>query len=227
MRVIGGNDYWDSAAAYGVDRTITLVRNTNKDAYNFETNNFFFPHISYKSKENKDRKLNIGVIFVAGKAYPFSYDESNTMMYSLEEVVAAHPNIKKKWFSGYSDYSDYEYFETQPAFTEKKVTDFLMQHNASIALIFPIKSSYGGWRWRESGDGPKHEKSKVWINPSFLKDYQFYKIKDSFTMFMEVSNWVGGVLPTSQPTVELTDKSKIVKAGFDLKTSFRKESPDK
>ena len=86
----------------------------------------------------------------------------------------------------------------------------------------PVEHTYGGWNWRKTNI-PRHAKSKVWINPVGLKAWDFFKVKDSFTMFMEVDQWVTGVLPQTKETVVLSDKSKIIKAGFDYKKSFRKE----
>jgi len=47
MKIVGGHDYWDSAAAYGVDQSVTLVRNTNIETPNFESSDFFFPVITF------------------------------------------------------------------------------------------------------------------------------------------------------------------------------------
>jgi hypothetical protein len=45
---------------------------------------------------------------------------------------------------------------------------------------------------------------------------------DPATAHMRIANWVGGVLPSAPETVEISDTSRIRKAGFDLRTSFRK-----
>jgi hypothetical protein len=51
---------------------------------------------------------------------------------------------------------------------------------------------------------------------------------DPFTLFQELSMFVGGVLPRNpNPMVEITDdKVKVAKHGFD-KWSFRKHKDDK
>jgi hypothetical protein len=60
------------------------------------------------------------------------------------------------------------------------------------------------------------------LNPN-LKELQFFKYKDSYSAFQEIQGYISGVLGVdAKPTIELSDKSKIIKAGFDPKTSFRK-----
>jgi len=63
----------------------------------------------------------------------------------------------------------------------------------------------------------------IQVNGDFLKDWQFYKVKDAFTANQEIANYIGGVLPANaNPMVELENLDKVRKAGFDVKTSFRK-----
>ena len=64
--------------------------------------------------------------------------------------------------------------------------------------------------------------SKFVINP-LLKDYEFYKVFDSFQAFQEIMMFMGGVLGRGEKEiVEVADKYKIAQHGFD-KWSFRKE----
>lgn len=64
--------------------------------------------------------------------------------------------------------------------------------------------------------------SKGVINPK-LKDYQFDRIKDSFTAFQEISIYLSNILVEQKETVVIEDKFRIEQHGFDLKKSFRKE----
>jgi hypothetical protein len=60
------------------------------------------------------------------------------------------------------------------------------------------------------------------LNPK-LSDLKFYQYKDAYSAFQDIQSYISGVLGIDpQPTIELSDKSKIIKAGFDPKTSFRK-----
>jgi hypothetical protein len=59
-------------------------------------------------------------------------------------------------------------------------------------------------------------------NTDNLKDYEAYRALDPATAHMRIANWVGGVLPSAPETVAISNASRIRKAGFDLRTSFRK-----
>ena len=59
------------------------------------------------------------------------------------------------------------------------------------------------------------------INPN-LKSLSFYKIKDAYTAYHELSQFVCGILKRTDPNiVELKDLDKLAKHGFDKVTSFR------
>lgn len=64
--------------------------------------------------------------------------------------------------------------------------------------------------------------SKFIVNP-LLKDYDFYKVFDSFQAFQEIQMFLGGVLGMGEKEiVQVADKYKIEQYGFD-KHSFRKD----
>ena len=87
--------------------------------------------------------------------------------------------------------------------------------------IFLYDSDYG-----RINITPYHNHSKFFINP-ILKDYEFYKVMDTFTAFQEISMFLGGVLGIGEKEiVEIEDKYKIPQHGFD-KWSFRRESTKK
>jgi hypothetical protein len=64
------------------------------------------------------------------------------------------------------------------------------------------------------------------INP-LLKKYSFFKMRDPFSAHQELYQFVGGYLkqPT-RPMVEISDKDKVHKHGFD-KWSFRQKGTKK
>lgn len=68
-----------------------------------------------------------------------------------------------------------------------------------------------------------HSDPKGLINP-LLKDYSFYRTKTPTQAFQEVQQYISGVLGVdANPVVVTDDKYKILAAGFDTKTSFRKD----
>ncbi len=55
-----------------------------------------------------------------------------------------------------------------------------------------------------------------------LSDYDFYKVLDPYSAFQELEMWMQGVLSYPQNImIEVEDKSKIEKHGFDKKYGFR------
>ena len=71
-----------------------------------------------------------------------------------------------------------------------------------------------------------HSHSRFIINP-ILKDYEFYKVMDTYTAFQELQMFISGVLGTGEKEIiEVDDKYKIPQHGFD-KWSFRRESTKK
>lgn len=63
--------------------------------------------------------------------------------------------------------------------------------------------------------------NKIIINPP-LVDYGFYKVMDPYTAYQELSMWLEGTLAWPfNMMVEVGDKSKVLKHGFDPKYGFR------
>ena len=60
------------------------------------------------------------------------------------------------------------------------------------------------------------------INVDTLGEREFFRVLDPATAHMRISSFVGGVLPVSEDLVEISDQDRIVKAGFDRRSSFRK-----
>jgi hypothetical protein len=89
----------------------------------------------------------------------------------------------------------------------------LVGYRITVLTLQPL-SSYDAWN-----------SERVWnINGANLKDFQFWKKLGAYEVFQEIAMYVAGVLPTmGNPIAEITDNNvKIHKAGFDLKTSFRR-----
>jgi hypothetical protein len=85
---------------------------------------------------------------------------------------------------------------------------------------FVYDSDYGRTYYYKKRNNNHH--SKFIINP-LLKNYEFFKMFDSFQAFQEVSMFMGGVLGKGEKEItEVADKYKITQHGFN-KWSFRKE----
>jgi len=67
----------------------------------------------------------------------------------------------------------------------------------------------------------------ILIKDANLSNIEFYKCVDSWQMMTELSAYFGTVLTKADDIPEPDNKTKIVSAGFDLKSSFRKSPESK
>lgn len=123
--------------------------------------------------------------------------------YDFNELDSYLIKNKIKYDGSYSKTNLKNYFEVNPADNK---TEFLIQNKITIAVLF---------------------ENTLHINCK-LSEYDFYKVFDTFTAFQELNMWLSGTL--SYPPnimVEISNESKIEKAGFDKKFSFRKQKSNK
>lgn len=208
MRIISKyRDYYDIGMQYGQDEDITWVREKEELKTDLGLENSWFRKYTIRTKR---KELNVQVCYLAycGKLYEIHSDKgfmrTPTMFASSRQEM------------------------------EKKFSDF-----AAEEVINPENSDSNYWIW-------KKEDLKQWISKDthelhrqfdcpvilleqglvtkcpVLKDLQFQRVKDPYTAFQEISIYISGVMGAKTvPTVTISDKSKIVKHGFDLKYGFR------
>jgi hypothetical protein len=99
--------------------------------------------------------------------------------------------------------------EGKPTELDTKAILWLIENNVTVMTFYPFSGRPDAPYCRINGDD--------------LKDLEFYKTLDAFSVFQEIEMWVGGVLAAAgNPMVQITDdKIKVAKHGFD-KFSFRK-----
>lgn len=235
MRIIGGRDYYDGAG-YGVDPTITFVRKQQvvdnppsrliawREQYTNEQleqiPDLFPNYIRHKiatppratlsgiSVEHTRTSLTVDVftVVVAGEATvgmraTVDYNKADDIQYDIIPLKNWHSNTwewRKRKFS----ISDHDRQIIREWAIDNKIVTAVTICEENDRRALPVCK----------------------INGSFLKDYHYYELEHPAETHMKISNWVGGVLPFSgNPTVEISDISKIKKAGFDTKISFRRQ----
>lgn len=253
MKIISGHDYYDSALAYGQDEDLIFVRNDRTvptDAcplvdhypHNFVISNK--RHSYWGSSSNicangHDFVLNSVSAYIAGKHYGGiritetafgrnkDYDEIFWDYDKLEAFVREFDykiNVPKMEFYSFEKdverkkmYPNLKFWMT-PRNVNANELKWLMDNNVAIAINL---NKVEGIDYRTRKPSPWHINcaSKEYS----LKAIEFAKVVDPYSMFQELSMFIGGVLPRSpNPTVEITDpKIKIAKHGFD-NWSFRK-----
>jgi hypothetical protein len=257
MRIIGGHDYYDGAMAYGQDRDLVFVRDNriveNKDC----PLEILYPHSlvrpntksRWEYRDGREMSAKTGqfrvsdaVVYVAGKRYGgvriervFAglNNQFNEVFWDFDKFIdfidplGYKPYNPSKWdieYRGGDKYTELkQWFEVRDV--TKEEMDWIVANNAAIAIPY------------QAADRRDDKWGKAvydWhINPATtefgLKQMDFQKVMDPYTLFQELSMFVGGVLPRSgNPIVEITDnKIKIAKHGFNHPLSFRKQKAAK
>lgn len=103
-------------------------------------------------------------------------------------------------------------------YTDMKIPDEFFIENSCLYFLIDSMTPYS------YGALNKANIKLLILREPVLKNYQFYKLKDPYTCFQELSQFLSNVFvsTSSAETVEVSDKTKIQKHGFDKK-SFRKE----
>lgn len=236
MRIIGGRDYYDTALAYGIDEKVVFVRNhdeleKNSDllhtpllryiavgAYplkNPRTSRWWQARCSFEDKNGIEYGVRYVTVIMAGKAYigvgvsqeKSSIETVETFYWTKSKFDAfldEHGQARRTKSDWQRNYNPNEFKEVQ---LHQEAIDWLIARNVTIMIL----------------DSDIGADLTVCINSDRLKDYEFYQRVDAWSAMQEISMWVSGVLPSSaRPMVQIADKDKIAKHGFD-KWSFRKK----
>lgn len=237
-------DYYDGVAGTtGIDKTIVYNRQTI-EYYRHDNINNFITHLKSNNKnEIKDVFLKLRNVSIKKKyynSYPFNsyfiigfcgklyigwklhskgknihttcYEAITTITYDLDYIRKI---FKLKGYNSnlIDDINNILYYNAIDLFRELNTPCFIYD------------SDYR----RNDIDNKAYFNNphpRFIINP-ILKDYEFYKVFDSFQTFQEISMFLGGVLGDHEKEIVVVDdKYKIEQHGFD-KWSFRKMSENK
>lgn len=246
MRIIGGHDYYDSALAYGQDDDVVFVRDPqvfpDKDCplYAGYPNEIFAkhywrdPHVTIKDPVRGLVEIELlpvsiyvagvhrGGIKVSEKAAGtkidvfWDYAQFEAWAASHGKTVAG-PKKRYKWekvTAAMDAFPTLREFMSPLSATPDQLT-WLVENRVAIAIWCDHEIRF----YHRGSDWHCNSAEKGWS----LKDFDFPRAVDPYTLFQELSMFVGGVLPRNpNPMVEITDdRIKVAKHGFD-KWSFRK-----
>ena len=225
-------DYYDSAASIGIDKTIVFKRTTSEvqleDGFFMDGLPRYFPddlpdEYFPISQSHPDRNyckwMIIGFCGVYHVAVFNTLAESNnkhTMAYYGEDILALDWK-KEKGFWRYPE-PKITIQNLLNLWHLKQESKFFFELNTPIFAKEILQSLS---KYQQNNKQLYLEKFE--LNPN-LNKYQFYKEIDTVTAFQNIQSYISGVLGTKEnDTIEVSNESKIIKAGFDLKTSFRKD----
>lgn len=217
MRIIGGRDYYDGAG-YGFDTSTVFVRKATLVSMDSTP-------LNYSSREAGGFYLYRFDVVVAGEIYkclrvmkstPWGKPAYPTrFIYDQDEATAFSPDLPRF----IRDWSDLSISDAR----RKAVRDWALDNKIVTAISGAEERQINDWNRRPYAlfEGYTAKRCAI-LNSDCLKDVEFYRILPPAEAHRAIASWVGGVLPYNAPTVDISDKSKIQKAGFDLVTSFRK-----
>jgi hypothetical protein len=206
------SDYYDGVAAMGIDRSICYLRypkEVTTDRFQLDRFPRYFPDDlddNYRCSESDIERWNLKkpcefyIVGFCGTYIVGLTDLNRSTVYYGEEI------LKLNWRSSFHYRGDLQQVEYLVNRFHGERDDSLFQELA--APIFIVKLDYNS--------------SQSQINPC-LNKLQFYRYQDAYSAFQSIAGYISGVLGTTlRPLIEISNDSKITKAGFDLKTSFRK-----
>lgn len=242
MRIIGGKDYYDGAAAMGRDDQIVFVRHKDSllSASSAAAVGIRAPKLpdwdlldqrgnSLTKRQGisrgifRDPSVNFRPVSVwfCGKRYEglqvasyahFGAELTTKTLWSAGEFA--------RWCETGNVTLDDRLFPYSPRVSPDAW--FGAREAGSSAMAYMIDNAVSVMTWHEGvsrdGDG-----ALSWrVNGDDLRSLGFWKVHDVNSAFQELSMWVGGILPRpGKPMVEIDDRMRAQKHGFD-KWSFRK-----
>lgn len=217
MRIISKwHDYYDGVMKTGMDREVVYVREA-KDVVledplkiGFTTRSTTSYSDGRTSGSYTVSTMFLGYCGLIYKLYLVTGDLGRFAFYDYEEfkdfmlkykLGSSYDFAERRWWPGrYQEFKDHDTTAMVELFHKFQTPLFLLNHERS-------------YRTRE--------KTTITLGPC-LKDCGFQKIKDSYTTYQDIFQFVAGVLNHPESTmVKISDKDKIAKHGFD-KFSFRK-----
>jgi hypothetical protein len=238
VRIIGGHDYYDSALAYGQDEKVVFVRTPVEmhlpdlklaavagiPELQKVGSKGLYRHRVYDGEWNgKKGTWGMEALTVIFCGEIFGGIRLTHQTFGIPESTERIFWDEKEFKTFLSRHCDLEYREKRVKYTsEDKTIPFIRQKLTGEALDIILDKRIvvarraSRERWLDN-----RSKQVITVNGDGLKHLEFYKVKDAYTAFQEISMFVGGVLPAQgNEMVEISERDKIHKAGFDAK-SFR------
>mgnify|MGYP001627756063 CR=1 FL=1 len=226
MKIIGGHDYYDGAG-FGVDESVVFLRK----AQTFEGTPLTLPGLIGSSYDTRKPALRFFRILVGGEVFPGvrEYTPDYNERDATGRLRRVYPEDRLH-FDVQSALEALERLEEAGAHTrffldriqpKERITRFFEKTEAPEWTDWMIENRVVvGYNHRPRSDR-ESSKNVVEANISTLKELEAFRAIDPATAHMRIANWIGGVLPHGPDPVEISDLSRIRKAGFDTVSSFR------
>lgn len=227
MKIVSNfHDYYDSVMSMGIDKECVYIRKEQeilmiKEAINewhqnisgvrnkkHEIGTLSDIHNSNTSTEKfyiEDEYILIGF---CGKLYPC------VRQTIIDRNTTSNVKPMVKCFYRKSKEVDEDLWWKDTSHFNKNWDNFKLYFIEYKVPIFVIKTNVS-------------KRERVIILNSNLKQYQFYTIKDTYTAYQEIYQYISGVLGVNQKEIiEVSNKDKVIKHGYD-KWSFKTRPKEK
>jgi len=245
------HDYYDGAIAYGADNSLVFLRETTQqddtvlDIITKILTDKGIDATSYYGKralnlpcfgDSISTQLNIEIIGFCGKLYAGirligRIENKDALPIVVNEVFYPTNGYHKlqETLSQIDEKYSVKYFKTATSmFGPQKYSNFERQCKVIDALwgneltdvFVKMNAPYFCVKYSQS-NLMRYAGTQTVESIPVLKNSNFYKVKDSYQAFQEISMYLGGVLPRQAPElVDISDKDRIEQHGFN-KLSFR------
>ena len=209
------HDYYDSAIAHGIDKSVVYKRDTKIEGKDRPDK---YRSMDTVPSDNKRWYTEGFLLGFCGKLYPY---------YKLTEAKENNPEVK--FFYEYEKLEKFLNLKNKKVAnrdrwswrgrepTKKEWFDANTHTSRGLDALF-LKERCPVFTWSQNyyGSGVV-----TVINPC-LKDINFQQVLDPYTAFQEIYMYISGVLGTNEnDMVDISDKDMLKKRGFD-KWSFKK-----
>lgn len=232
------HDFYDSATAYGIDKTVVYKRETSvieKLKFNREFRPPYvevFRHVR-RGPEWYNYTVSKYLIGFCGKIHPvirvqkdvfngsrvedvFFYEAPETVEYLKKEKIGLGKQ-ERRYFSWFRDFGIKDEKNIERFFDLshwKALEDQFRERNVPIFVYgegFPLDKTQS-----------QYHRAVLQLNPC-LKNHHFAKVKDPVTAFQDIHQFISGYLGVpSNPMIEVSDEIKAASRGHDGEFSFKK-----
>lgn len=236
MKIISPfKDYYDSVGKLGYNNIPIYIRKSSDTIFSRRSINWltlFTPDKVNKPRySQKDwcwvssydyspyQRAGIGtfsekmILWFCGRGYPFI--RRTTYKLGISQKITYHYKVINTYEEIFGEDIIPSWKREEFTFPEVDDTqkDFLIDNKIVIALAHM---------------GPLGDHNRILTLNPCLKDFEFFRVKDAFSVYQEIEMFLGGVLSNNPEVTTIPDKYKIGQHGFD-KMSFRKypEKPGK
>lgn len=208
------HDFYDTAATFGVDRTVVYNRKTELVAHK---SGCYFPQTESTKGVSQIQKFVIGfcgVLYPIISVYKHKTGEHHCFFSAAEclEWAGDGKKLKRSLISMYWGSFNLD--------DKRQVEHFFNPQTWNTSLL-PLFSEYNTPIFFY-GDISEERGKNLMLSPK-LSTYKFFQVKSPPTAFQEIYMFISGVLGiAARPMIVVSDECKKVSAGHDGEYSFKR-----